>query len=50
MKNLVKSLVDNGIDIFESGMPLIFSKRISANDAVSEVELFFITQDTLSAA
>ena len=50
MKNLIKSLADNRIDILASGMPLIFNKRISAKNAVSEVELFFITQDTLFAA
>ena len=50
MKNLLKSLVDSGIDILEAGMPLIFSKKIASKDAVGEVELFFITQDTLSAA
>ena len=50
MKNLLNSLVDSGIDILEAGTPLIFSKKIASKDAVGEVELFFITQNSLAAA
>ena len=50
MENLIKSLSDNGIEILESGLPLIFNKKIASKDAVGEIELFFIPQECCTAA